>query len=78
MIEQAEREANLPLFEKKIEAQLDVPLDELRANIPMEPQWGVKKNSEGKNVFWYGYKVHLALSEQNPNTFYNPSFHQGI
>ena len=61
LIEQAEREANLPLFEKKIEAQLDVPLDELRANIPQDPQWGVKKNSEGKNVFWYGYKAHLAV-----------------
>ena len=23
--------------------------------------WGVKKNSEGKNVFWFGYKAHLAV-----------------
>jgi hypothetical protein len=23
--------------------------------------WGIKKNSEGKNVFWYGYKGHLAV-----------------
>jgi len=61
LMEQAEREANLPLFEKKIEAQLDVSLDELRAHIPQDPQWGVKKNSEGKNVFWYGYKAHLAV-----------------
>src|SRR5690625_6312300 len=29
--EQAEKEANLPIYEKKIEAQLDVPLAELRA-----------------------------------------------
>jgi len=61
LMEQAERETNLPLFEKKIEAQLDVSLDELRAHIPQDPQWGVKKNSEGKNVFWYGYKAHLAV-----------------
>jgi len=61
LIEQAEREANLSLFEKRIEAQLDASLDELRANIPQDPQWGVKKNSEGKNVFWYGYKAHLAV-----------------
>src|SRR5690606_28643850 len=61
MIEKAEREANLPLFEKKIEDQLDVPLAELRSEIPEDPQWGVKKNSEGKNVFWYGYKAHLAV-----------------
>lgn len=56
LIEQAEREANLPIFEKKIEDQLNVTLDELRANIPQDPQWGVKKNSEGKNVFWMDIK----------------------
>lgn len=61
LIEQAEKEANLPLFEKKIEAQLDAPLAELRAEVPQDPKWGVKKNSEGKNVFWYGYKGHLAV-----------------
>lgn len=33
----------------------------LRQEIPQDPQWGVKKNSEGKNVFWYGYKAHLAV-----------------
>lgn len=61
MIEKAEREANLSIFEKKIEDQLDVPLAELRNEIPQDPQWGIKKNSEGKNVFWYGYKAHLAV-----------------
>jgi Transposase DDE domain/Transposase domain (DUF772) len=59
--EQAEKEVNKPLYEKKIEAQLDAPLVELRAEIPQDPKWGVKKNSEGKNVFWYGYKGHLAV-----------------
>jgi len=61
LIEQREKEAHLPLFEKKIEAQLDVPLAELRAKVPQDPKWGVKKNSEGKHVFWYGYKGHLAV-----------------
>jgi transposase len=61
LLEKAELEANLPLFEKKIEDQLEVPLAVLRAEIPQDPQWGVKKNSEGKNVFWYGYKAHLAV-----------------
>ena len=56
LIEKAEREANLPLFEKKIEDQLNVSLDQLRAEIPQNPEWGVKKSSEGKNVFWYGYR----------------------
>ncbi|MGE6261370.1 transposase, partial [Heyndrickxia sporothermodurans] len=61
LIEKTEREANLPLFEKKIEDLLDVPLADLRAEAPQDPEWGVKKNSEGKNVFWYGYKAHLAV-----------------
>ena len=59
--EQAKKEANLSLYEKKIEVQLDTPLDELRAEIPSDPKWGVKRNSEGKNVFWFGYKGHLAV-----------------
>ncbi|PJH69282.1 IS5/IS1182 family transposase, partial [Salmonella enterica subsp. enterica serovar Typhimurium] len=53
--EQAEKEANLPLYEKKIEAQLDTSLDELRAEVPQDSKWGVKKNSAGKNEFWHGY-----------------------
>ena len=61
LLEQAEMEANLPLFEKRIEAQLDVPLADLRTEVPQDPKWGVKKNSEGINVFWYGYKGHLAV-----------------
>lgn len=65
LLEKAECEANLPIYEKKIEDQLDVPLAELRAEIPQEPQWGVKKNSEGKNVFWYAYKAHLAVGTES-------------
>jgi transposase len=59
--EQAELEANKPIYEKKIEAQLDASLEDLRNEIPQDPEWGVKKNSEGKNVYWYGYKGHLAV-----------------
>ncbi|MEI3600286.1 MULTISPECIES: IS1182 family transposase [unclassified Oceanobacillus] len=59
--DQAEKEATMPLYEKKIEAQLDVPLAELRSEVPIDPKWGVKKNSEGKNVFWFGYKAHLIV-----------------
>ncbi|MCC3358487.1 transposase [Bacillus sp. REN16] len=69
LIEKAECEATLPLFEKKIEEQLDVPLANLRAEIPQDPQWGVKKNSEGKNVFWYGFKAHLAVGTTSQYIF---------
>src|SRR5699024_5904028 len=60
--EQAEKEANKPIYDKKIEAQLTSPLTELRRDVPRAPQWGIKKNSEGKNEYWYGYKAHLAVS----------------
>ncbi len=63
--EQAEKEDSLPLYEKKIEAQLDVPLAELRTEVPQDPKWGVKKNSEGRNVFWFGYKGHLAVGSSS-------------
>lgn len=43
LIKQAEKEANLPLFEKKIEDQLDVPLAELLAEVPQGSQVGREK-----------------------------------
>lgn len=61
LAEQAEQEAMLSLYEKKIEAQLTASLAELRSEVPQDPRWGIKKNSEGKNVYWYGYKGHLAV-----------------
>lgn len=63
--EQAEKEANLPLYERKIEAQLDASLFELREGVPQDPKWGIKKNSEGKNVFWFGFKGHLAVGSSS-------------
>ena len=63
--EQAEKEANMPIYEKKIEDQLDVSLNELRKKAPIDPKWGVKKNSEDKNEFWFGNKAHLAVNRIN-------------
>ena len=65
LLEKAEEEANLPLYEKTIAAQLDVSLSELRSSVPTHPEWGVKKNSAGKNVFWYGFKCHLAVGSKS-------------
>ncbi|MCK0473033.1 IS1182 family transposase [Halalkalibacter sp. APA_J-10(15)] len=63
--EKAEHEAALPLYEKKVEAQLDASLNELRSTVPLDPKWGIKKNSEGKNVFWFGYKGHFAVGTKS-------------
>ena len=51
LIGQAEMEANSSLYERRMESQLDIPLAELRSEVPQDPKWDVKKNSEGKNVF---------------------------
>lgn len=63
--EQAELEANRPLFEKKVEEQLQHSFSELNNQIPLAPEWGIKKNSEGKNVFWYGFKGHLLVDSKS-------------
>src|SRR5690554_6321654 len=63
--EQEELEKNRPIFEKKIEDQLPYSFAELEQQIPLDPQWGIKKNSEGKNVFWYGFKGHLLVDCKN-------------
>lgn len=65
LAEQAELEANQTTFEKKLEAQLTIPLTTLWQDIPIEPKWGIKKNSDGKNTFWYGFKGHLAVSTKS-------------
>lgn len=65
LAEQAEIEANLTTYEKKLEAQLSIPAETLWQDIPIEPKWGIKKNSDGKNTFWYGFKGHLAVSSKS-------------
>ena len=37
--------------------------------MPLDPQWGIKKNSEGKNMFWFGYKAHLAVGTKSQYIF---------
>jgi len=59
--EQQKLEANRTLFEKKIEAQLPLDFKTIEQQIPQVPRWGIKKNSEGKNVFWFGFKGHLLV-----------------
>ncbi|WCK52528.1 IS1182 family transposase [Aneurinibacillus sp. Ricciae_BoGa-3] len=63
--EQEEIQNNLPIFEQKIEKQLDYTFGELQKEMPNAPRWGIKKNSENKNLFWYGYKLHLAVETKS-------------
>lgn len=61
---EAEEEA-LPIYEKKIVDQLSESVETLFTEAPLAPTWGVKKNSDGKNVWWFGYKAHLAVSTKS-------------
>jgi transposase len=62
LTKQAEIEANQSTYEKEIRHQLDTPLEALWQDAPIEPNWGIKKNSDGKNTFWFGFKGHLAVT----------------
>lgn len=63
--EKQERDEQIAIYEKTIEDQLDVSLETLRTDVPVHPNWGIKKNSEGKNTFWFGFKAHLAVDRIN-------------
>ncbi|KOS63744.1 IS1182 family transposase, partial [Lysinibacillus sp. FJAT-14222] len=65
LTEQAEIKANQSTYEKEIKDQLDTPLETLWQDVPIEPNWGIKKNSDGKNTFWFGFKGHLAVTTKS-------------
>ncbi len=62
--DQVEKEANLPLYEKKMEAQLDVPLEVLRAEVPMNPKCGAKKMQMVKMNFGLATEGTSQLAHQ--------------
>lgn len=76
LIKQAYLKANQSIFEKKIENQLDVPLTELRLEIPHDSKWGVKKNSEGKKRFlvWLKRAFGIWKLVHTSNIFSDHSF----
>ncbi len=45
--------------------QRKMSTEEILATIPTYPSWGVKKNSKGKNTYWFGYKATLAVTTQS-------------
>ena len=62
---QKEQEEAKTLYEKEIVHQLDESAETLASEMPTAPRWGIKKNSDGKNTFWFGYKAHLAVSTKS-------------
>ena len=61
---QAEEDAR-PIYEKEIVHQLSESVETLYKEAPIHPMWGIKKNSDGKNTFWFGFKAHLAVSTKS-------------
>jgi transposase len=59
--EKQAQESQKNIYEKTISDQLNVDLETLRTTIPIQSNWGIKKNSDGKNTFWFGFKAHLAV-----------------
>ncbi|MGM0110188.1 transposase [Enterococcus sp. DIV0187] len=47
------------------EEQRVMTTEELNAQFPLAPQWGIKANSQGKNNYWFGYKAHLAVASES-------------
>ncbi|MHC5227821.1 transposase [Enterococcus sp. LJL99] len=45
-----------------VENQRTLSKKELNTVIPHYPSWGVKKNSQGKNNYWFSYKGHYAVT----------------
>jgi transposase len=65
-----EEEAQQSLYEKTIADQLDVPVETLRSEIPMEPAWEFKKIVKGRTFFAMDSKGILPW-EPTANTFFN-------
>lgn len=62
MKEKQLEEDTRPIYEKEI---LSESVEKLFNEIPIDPKWGIKKDSDEKNVYWFGYKGHLAVSTKN-------------
>jgi transposase len=45
--------------------QLEMTNEAIEQELTVYSSWGVKKNSQGKNNYWYGYKGHFAVSTRS-------------
>ncbi|MEK0313909.1 transposase [Cohnella sp. 56] len=63
--ERAAWEASLPLFERKIEEMLPLPFEDLQPHIPKDPSSSSKTGSDGKQKWWYGYKLHALADSKS-------------
>ncbi|WFA20943.1 transposase [Paenibacillus mucilaginosus] len=57
-------EASLPLFERKLEDMLPYTFEQLKPLIPIHPSTSSKKGSNGKLMWWHGYKLHILADSK--------------
>lgn len=43
----------------RLERQKTMTLEEMKADLPQDCDWGCKKSSQGKTIYWKGFKLHL-------------------
>jgi transposase len=51
--------------------QRKMPTQEILASISSEPSWGAKRNSQGKDSYWFGGKCHLVVSASSQYILYS-------
>jgi transposase len=66
LIEKAEIEANLLVYEKKIEYQLDIPIKDLRSSVPAQAKWGIMKNCEGEKRIMVRIQMSSGSWDEEP------------
>lgn len=64
-VEVAEKAKTIDKKERTIEAQRNKSTSKIIADLPTVANFGTKKNSNGKNSTWKGYKLHAIVNEYN-------------
>lgn len=48
-----------------VEDQRNMKTDDIKKELPIDPQWGIKANSKGRNNYWHGFKAHLGVTTKS-------------
>jgi hypothetical protein len=57
------KELRVPLEPTRMVRQLDQSVEEMLAELPKQCDIGAKKNSDGHNMYWIGFKLHLDVAD---------------
>lgn len=57
------RRPYVPSSETRLARQRGMKLGEMLADLPCQCDWGGKRNSQGREEYWRGYKLHLDVAD---------------